>query len=331
MTPELPEEAIELAEAAGRAFDALGGVEVARRAEADPDLRAREVLPVLEQLGVGDLDPRGSGLALAAAAALCEAAGRVVLPYPLAAVLVDDGEGRPTAAIPARSARVDHATVVPSWRVGRLPTGTGTGTGTGGVGTPDAGALGSRLGPFVGDLTLDVGGGAPPLRDLLVQQALVAWTVLGSLGRAVELATEHVLGRIQFGRPLAEFQAVQFHLADAAVAVAGLRELAGFTLWRLERGGDDAIVDVLALRSHLLEVARSVLRSTQQLHGAAGVCDEYDVSVIVRSVQPALRLPAGVDATVDLLVGSVEAFGFVGLFPHGADLRDGGPDRSATW
>jgi len=68
MTPELPEEAIELAEAAGRAFDALGGVEVARRAEADPDLRAREVLPVLEQLGVGDLDPRGSGLALAAAA-----------------------------------------------------------------------------------------------------------------------------------------------------------------------------------------------------------------------------------------------------------------------
>ena len=85
--------------------------------------------------------------------------------------------------------------------------------------------------------------------------------------------------------------------ADAAVAVAGLRELAGFTLWRLRSDPRGARTDVLALRLHMQETARAVLRTCQQLHGAAGVCDEYDVSVIARHVQAALRLPTSVEVT----------------------------------
>ncbi|MFV0317123.1 MAG: acyl-CoA dehydrogenase family protein, partial [Microthrixaceae bacterium] len=143
-----------------------------------------------------------------------------------------------------------------------------------------------------------------------------------------ELATEHVTGRIQFGKPLAQFQAVQFQLADAAVAVAGLRQLAGFTLWRIAQDATAARADVLALRLHAIETARPVLRTTAQLHGAAGVCDEYDVSLITRMVQPALRLPWGPERTVAALAGAIRADGFVGLFPHGADLLTAGADIS---
>ena len=127
--------------------------------------------------------------------------------------------------------------------------------------------------------------------DVALHLTLTAWQVLGTADRAVELAVEHVNGRIQFGKPISAFQAVQFQLADAAVAVAGLRELAHFTLWRLDAAPDEALADVLALRVHALDVARAVLRACQQLHGAAGVCDEYDISVLARHVQPALRLP----------------------------------------
>jgi alkylation response protein AidB-like acyl-CoA dehydrogenase len=67
-----------------------------------------------------------------------------------------------------------------------------------------------------------------------------------------------------------------------------------------------------------------VLRSAQQLHGAAGVCDEYDVSIIARLVQPALRLPMGTEPTVAALAASIAAEGFTGLFPHGADLVEAG-------
>jgi alkylation response protein AidB-like acyl-CoA dehydrogenase len=103
---------------------------------------------------------------------------------------------------------------------------------------------------------------------------------------------------------------VQFALADAAVAVAGLRELAHFTLWRT------TVADALALRVHALDVARAVLRTAQQLHGAAGVCDEYDVSVLTRMVQPALRLPWGAERTAEALAAAIARDGFDGLFEH---------------
>jgi hypothetical protein len=75
---------------------------------------------------------------------------------------------------------------------------------------------------------------------------------------------------------------------------------------------------VLALRVHAIDVARAVLRTCQQLHGAAGVCDEYDISVITRHIQPALRLPFGAERGAQLLADAIDAQGFAGLFPHGA-------------
>ena len=313
MNPTLPDEAQDLAAAAAKAFDSIGGVDAFRRAEADPATRQAEVAPVLEALGVDELDPRSDPTSLAAAAALCEAAGRVALPHPLAAALVLDAEGRPTVAIPAALARLDHGDLFDEWRVGSLD------GSSRGVGRPVGHRLGSRLGRFVSDL--EVAAGTVEEADLLLQQVLVAWTVLGSVDRAVELAVEHVNGRIQFGKPLAAFQAVQFQLADAAVAVAGLRELAGFTLWRWEQHRADARADVLALRLHACETARAVLRTAQQLHGAAGVCDEYDVSILVRAVQPALRLPFGPERAATELARSIAADGFDGLFEHGGALR----------
>jgi alkylation response protein AidB-like acyl-CoA dehydrogenase len=141
--------------------------------------------------------------------------------------------------------------------------------------------------------------------------------VLGTSERAVELAVDHVTTRIQFGKPISAFQAVQFQLADASVAVAGLRELALFTLWRLDTAIDEAIVDALALRVHALDVARSVLRACQQLHGAAGVCDEYDISVLTQHVQPALRLPCSAERAAAELATAIARHGFDGLFAHG--------------
>jgi len=310
VNPELPTEAVELAAAASKAFTALGDVDLARRAELDPTIRTSEVAPTFAQLGIDDLDPRSDDVSLAAAAALCEVAGRCALPYPVASALVRDEQGRPTAFVPAGRARVDHGDLLGAWRVGSID-------GRGGTAVASGAPLSTRLGRFVTDLEL-TGADAPAPADLLLQLILQAWTVLGTVDRAVELAVDHVTTRIQFGKPISSFQAVQFQLADAAVSVAGLRELSGFTLWRWQTDRALARADVLALRLHALEVARSVLRTCQQLHGAAGVCDEYDISVLIRLIQPALRLPFGIERTVTELASAIAADGFVGLFPHGA-------------
>lgn len=309
MNPVLPDEAVEFGAAASKAFAALGGVDAARRAEEDAWARTGEVAEALAALGIDDLDPRDDADSLAAAAALCEAAGRVALPYPVASTLLRGDGDRPFAVVGDGPARADHGNLFPEWDVAPL-------SGSATVATPRGDRLATRLGPFVTDLDL----GAPVdarNADVLHHLSLTAFGVLGTIDRAVELAVEHVNGRIQFGKPIASFQAVQFQLADAAVAVAGLRELAGFTLWRLATAPADAQADVLALRLHAIDTARPVLRTCQQLHGAAGVCDEYDISVLTRMVQPALRLPWSAERTAAELSAAIQADGFDGLFPHG--------------
>ena len=326
MNLTLPEEAVEFAAAARAAFAGLGGVDAARRAEAEPDRRRKEVAPVLAGLGVPGLEPTADEVSLAAAAELCREAGRVALPYPLAAVLAGEAE-RPLAVIGSGSEgwRADHADLFEDWDVADL---------AGGAGTAQPGqTLHTRLGPFVGDLsgpwtTPAAAGGAPAAgvapaadaaaaRRAALQLTLTAWTILGALEAAVESAVAHVSGRIQFGQALSEFQAVQFQLADAAVAVEGLRESARFTLWRHARHSDQAATDALALRLQAVDSARAVLRTTQQLHGASGLCDEYDISIHVRHLQPALRLPFGAERNAEALFESVSEHGFASLFPHG--------------
>lgn len=310
MNPVLPEAAAEFGSTATRAFAALGGVDAARRAEELPARRQGEVGETLRALGIDELDPRDDADTLAAAAALCEAAGRVALPYPVPAVLLRDGDGRPFAVVPDDRGRVDHGDLFDKWRVATVD-------GRARVAAPKGGVLGSRLGPFVADLVAEGDLDGPASGDVAVHLALTAWQVLGTVDRAVELAVDHVSTRIQFGKPLSAFQAVRFQLADAAVAVAGLRELAQFTLWRLTVAPDGALADVLALRVHALDVARAVLRTGQQLHGAAGVCDEYDISVLARHVQPSLRLPCSAERTAAALATAIRRDGFEGLFPHG--------------
>lgn len=310
MNPVLPDEAAEFGAATTKAFADLGGVDAARDAEESPTLRSTKVVATLQALGFDDLDPRADDDTLAAAAALCEAAGRVALPYPVPAALLRSTDGLPFAVVPDGRCRVDHGDLFPEWRVATLD-------GRAHLAASTDHRLSTRLGPFVSDLTVTGASAHRATEEVALHLTLTAWQILGTTDRAVELAVEHVTDRIQFGKPLSAFQAVQFQLADAAVAVAGLRELALFTTWRLSVLPDGAIADVLALRVHALDVARAVLRTTQQLHGAAGVCDEYDISVLTRHVQPALRLPCSAERTVHELTLAIQRDGFDGLFAHG--------------
>jgi hypothetical protein len=319
VNPALPAEAAEFGAGAGKAFGALGGVDAARRAEADPDHRAA-VASTLESLGIDELDPLSDLDAAAAAGELCRAAGRVALPYPVVAVLLGEtGEGPPLALVPtaggapADAWAVDHGDLFPEWMCVDLD-------GRAWRARPAASRLGTRLGPFVAPV--EPAGTEPEERTgagtrVDMHLTLTAWVMLGCVERALELAVEHVRGRVQFGQPLAAFQAVQFQLADAAVVVDGLRELCRFTLWRVVTDPGGARPDALGVRLHALDGARAALRTCQQLHGAAGLCDEYDVSILCRHIQPALRLPFSAERTADELAAAVEQSGFAGLFPHG--------------
>ena len=111
---------------------------------------------------------------------------------------------------------------------------------------------------------------------------------------------------MQFGKPLAEFQAVRFAVADARVAVRGLDELAKFTISRPESTPAQVrSADALVLRFKAADTARQVLRTSHQLLGALGFCDESDISVIDRHTQPLIRLALGAEALALRLIPDV--------------------------
>src|SRR6201999_3929256 len=99
------------------------------------------------------------------------------------------------------------------------------------------------------------------------------------------------------------------------VAVRGLHELAKFTISRPESTALQVrSSDALVLRLKAANTARQVLRTSHQLLGAVGFCDESDVSVLDRHTQPLIRLPLGAEELALRLIPDVSDGSFETLF-----------------
>ena len=301
----LPDDVLAFGDAVRARLQALGGVQFALAAEADDERRA-DAADALAELGAWDVDPRAGAHELLAAAQLCRMTGAVVLPYPVVEQLLAV-DGARLALVDPRRPWIDHGDLVGEWvgadldgRAHRLVPGR---------------RKQSRLGPFATRATLDHPMPSVPSDDVARHLVLGAWRLVGGLESALALASAHVVVRKQFGKPLAEFQAVRFTVADVAVALRGLEELAKYTTWRLGTAGERAgSADAVALRLHADEVGTAVLHACHQMLGATGFCDEHDLSVLDRHLQPLLRLPASAESLAERLVVAVSDGDFDSLF-----------------
>ena len=306
MKTALPEDAVAYGEAARGRLERLGGVDFGLRAEADRGLR-KEAGAALSDLGVGELDVRDDLDQFLAAAQLCRVAGALCVPWPVVEELVRI-DGRRLALIDPTGPRVDHGDLDDEW-IGSALAGAAHRLVLGEL--PARAALGPFLVPAqLGEAQSQVAGG-----DVARHQVLGAWRVLGGLEAALGQVVEHVKARKQFGQALAQFQVVRFGIADASVALRGLDELARFTSWRIEVADPaKGAADALALRLHAVDTARSVLRTCHQMLGAIGFCDEHDVSVLDRHLQPLLREPCSGETLAMRLVPAVRSGAFETLF-----------------
>ncbi|GAA0710759.1 acyl-CoA dehydrogenase family protein [Dactylosporangium roseum] len=107
-----------------------------------------------------------------------------------------------------------------------------------------------------------------------------AGLLVGITGRALELSRAHVLSRRQFGRPLAEFQAVTMHMADAFIDVATIRYATYQAAWCLDHDRDDREVTVAQIVAG--EASARVLGIAQHLHGGTGVDRDYPLHQFLR-------------------------------------------------
>ncbi|BBZ43094.1 acyl-CoA dehydrogenase family protein [Mycobacterium parmense] len=296
MKTTLPEDISDFAAVAAKRLARLGGPPAALRAETDASVRDT-ARTALRDVGAFELGVRSCFDDLLAAAVLCQAAGANALPYPLVEELLAI-DGARLSLVNPDSPRIDHGDLPGEWVAADLD------------GTryrPQPGQrTGAKLGPFLVPATLGAPDGTVPAADVNLHLVLGSWRILGAVQQALKIVTSHVRARVQFGKPLADFQAVRFAVAEAAVAVRGLHELAKYTVCRPESLPMQVrSADAIVLRLKAVDTGRQVLRTAHQLLGALGFCDESDVSVLDRHTQPLLRLPLGGDALALRLVPDV--------------------------
>jgi len=125
-------------------------------------------------------------------------------------------------------------------------------------------------------------------------ERLLAWwrvalaaEALGAMDAALRFTVGYVSQRVQFGRPIGSFQAVQHRLADCAVQVEGARWLT------YEAAAQGAPAEAAACAAGFaLATAGRVQRETHQLSGAIGYTTEHDLHVWSMRLL-ALRLELG--------------------------------------
>jgi acyl-CoA dehydrogenase len=106
-----------------------------------------------------------------------------------------------------------------------------------------------------------------------------AQEIAGALSRILELAIEFSRQRVQFGRPISRFQAIQHHLADIA-AEATAAAVAAESAGELAAGGELQLAAAIAkTRTGMAVRAASV---AHQVHGAMGATEEYPLHLFTR-------------------------------------------------
>jgi alkylation response protein AidB-like acyl-CoA dehydrogenase len=111
-----------------------------------------------------------------------------------------------------------------------------------------------------------------------VGRLALAHELVGASRAMLDLARIHALERVQFGRPIAGFQAVRHRLAEALVAVEAA-DAAVAAGWDAATPPAAALAKAIAGRS-----ARTVARHAQQVLAGIGFTTEHPLHTYVRRV-----------------------------------------------
>ena len=102
---------------------------------------------------------------------------------------------------------------------------------------------------------------------------------VGVMAKAVELTSDYLRTRQQFGKPIASFQALQHACVDMFIATEEARSAAILAATR--GASDDAATRIKAISAAKVTInksARLVGQKAIQLHGGVGMTDEYAIS-----------------------------------------------------
>jgi hypothetical protein len=113
----------------------------------------------------------------------------------------------------------------------------------------------------------------------------IAACALGAARACYERSQAHLLERRQFGRRLADFQALQFRLADMATELEAARLMVYRAADALDRSAANATMACAMAKRFATDVAFKVCNDALQLHGGYGYIKEYAIERFLRDVR----------------------------------------------
>ncbi len=122
------------------------------------------------------------------------------------------------------------------------------------------------------------------MRTLDNSRPLTAAMSVGIARAALEHALEYTAQRRQFGKPVADFEAVQFMLADMATELEAARLLVWKSAWQLDAGQRNTLVSSHAKR-FAADMAMRVTTDAVQLFGGNGYMKDYPVEKLMRDAK----------------------------------------------
>ncbi|HCH4138907.1 TPA: acyl-CoA dehydrogenase family protein [Vibrio parahaemolyticus] len=113
----------------------------------------------------------------------------------------------------------------------------------------------------------------------------IATCSVGTAQQALNQATQYMLERKQFGKSLAQFQALQFKLADMATELVAARQLVRYAASKLDRGDPDATTYCAMAKRFATDVGFQICDQALQIYGGYGYIKEYPMERYFRDVR----------------------------------------------
>ncbi|MDR3500243.1 MAG: acyl-CoA dehydrogenase [Parvibaculum sp.] len=127
-------------------------------------------------------------------------------------------------------------------------------------------------------------GFAPMQIRLSTRRLEMASWCIGISQRALEMMIEHAGTRVTFGQKLADRQAIQWWVADAAMRIKACRLMAYETAWKHDQGRD-VRTDVSMIKVYATEMAWDIVDKAMQTFGAMGMTKELPLHLMASQVR----------------------------------------------
>ncbi|HEX2895687.1 MAG TPA: acyl-CoA dehydrogenase family protein [Marmoricola sp.] len=123
------------------------------------------------------------------------------------------------------------------------------------------------------------------MRTLDHTRVTIAAQAVGVAQGALDYALEYAAERKQFGKPIADFQGLQFMLADMGMKVEAARQMTYAAAGRSERGDHDLTFFGAAAKCFASDVAMEVTTNAVQVLGGYGYTRDYPVERMMRDAK----------------------------------------------